>query len=439
MDISVTSLIDELKNSADKIVSVTFSASVKSNPVSKEFCPIPEGKNCIRIKIKPAKQQFNDMFFAEYFTETQTFHKNINSSQLFEMISSLSADNFKSVVIRLIQDSSKIEVISLLANKKGNIRIIKNQEKIADNSKSVKKTLEDDKKNYLLQEGTAVPFLVYLGVMTETGKVVNSKYDKFKQINRFLEFIDDILPGILKIAGNINESRPLKIVDFGCGKSYLTFAVHYFLTEIKKLPVEIFGLDLKDDVITTCNNLVKKLNCKGLTFSKGDIAEYSKNQSNHTDLMITLHACDTATDYALEYAIKNNCTAILSVPCCQHEVNAQLDIKKADSLFEPLLRYGLIKERFASLVTDVTRCSILENAGYNVQVLEFIDMSHTPKNILIRAIKRTNPGNKSSTSQEMNEKLKITTTLERQIQSRAFNVTLYAGKCEAQCNVENKI
>lgn len=212
--------------------------------------------------------------------------------------------------------------------------------------------------------------------MTADGKVINSKYDKFRQINRFLEFIDDVISEI--------RTSPIYIADFGCGKSYLTFAVHYFLTEIKNLPCKIEGLDLKQDVIDFCNDIVKKLNLKNINFHKGNIADY---QGKHSpDLVITLHACDTATDFALKYAVEKKAKVILSVPCCQHEINAQLENHK-NNYFEPLLKWGIIKEKFSSLVTDALRGEWLESQNYKVQMLEFIDIEHTPKNILIRAIK----------------------------------------------------
>lgn len=230
--------------------------------------------------------------------------------------------------------------------------------------------------------------------MTPEGKIISSKYDKFKQINRFLEFIDDILPNVIEEIKKENNSetinRPIQIIDFGSGKSYLTFAVHYFLTEIKHLPVEIIGLDLKEDVIDYCNKLADKLNYTNLKFFVGDISSYEQNIS--PDIVITLHACDTATDYALNYAIKKQAKAILSVPCCQHEINFQLEKSKKtiseNSPFLPILKYGILKEKLSSIITDSIRAELLESSGYKVQLLEFIDISHTPKNILIRAIRK---------------------------------------------------
>ena len=220
-----------------------------------------------------------------------------------------------------------------------------------------------------------VPFLVDLGVQTKDGKIVNSRYDKFKQINRFLELIEDILP-------RLDRSKESVILDFGCGKSYLTFAMYYYLKILKEYPVRIIGLDLKKDVIAECNRLAVKYGYDKLNFYHGDIASYEG--ADHVDMVVTLHACDTATDYALEKAVRLGASVILSVPCCQHELNGQIE----NELFRPIFRYGIIKERMAALYTDALRAEILESCGYRTQILEFIDMAHTPKNLLIRAVKQ---------------------------------------------------
>ena len=213
-----------------------------------------------------------------------------------------------------------------------------------------------------------------------------SRYSKFRQINRFLEFVDDVLPYV------ISEGEPVRVADFGCGKSYLTFAVHYFLTEIKKVPCQIEGLDLKQDVIDFCNQTATKLGLKNLNFRVGNISDYSGDSD--PDIVMTLHACDTATDFALQYAVGRNAKAILSVPCCQHQINTQITnnrkgkIKQPDSPLEPILKHGLLREKFSSLLTDALRAEWLEAQGYKVRLLEFIDEEHTPKNILIRAVKK---------------------------------------------------
>lgn len=231
------------------------------------------------------------------------------------------------------------------------------------------------KKNYILAEGNPVPFLMDLGVMTPEGKIVHARYDKFRQINRFLEFIEDILPELPK-------DRELSVIDFGCGKSYLTFAMYYYLHELKHYPLRITGLDLKTEVIEHCNALAKRYGYDGLSFLQGDIASYKG--ADAVDMVVTLHACDTATDAALKKAVDWGARIILSVPCCQHELNRTIK----NEMLAPVLRYGLIKERMAALITDGLRADLLEQLGYKVQVLEFIDMEHTPKNILLRAVKK---------------------------------------------------
>ena len=232
-----------------------------------------------------------------------------------------------------------------------------------------------------------MPFLVRLGIMTAEGKVVSQKFDKFRQINRFLEIFGDLLPEIQKIRAKIGDTSPLRIVDFGSGKSYLTFALHYFLREIKKIDCDIFGLDLKEDVVEFCSGLASELGLEGISFAVGDISGYSGERG--PDVVVTLHACDTATDFALEYAVKSGVSAILSVPCCQKELNSQISknsVGSSSPLF-PLLRFGLIKERFAALATDAIRAQILEKMGYRVQILEFVDAENSPKNLMIRALK----------------------------------------------------
>lgn len=233
------------------------------------------------------------------------------------------------------------------------------------------------KKNYILQEGVYVPFLKDLGVITEEGKIVRNRFDKFRQINRFLEFIEDILPELEQ-----EKDRELTILDFGCGKSYLTFAMYYYLHELKGYDIRIIGLDLKADVIAHCNALAKDYGYEKLDFLVGDIADYEG--VDQVDMVVTLHACDTATDHALSKAVHWNAKVILSVPCCQHELNRQIEAKE----LMPIMKYGLLKERFAALVTDGLRAEYLEREGYETQILEFIDMEHTPKNILIRGVRR---------------------------------------------------
>ena len=298
---------------------------------------------------------------------------------------------------------TKSQIYNFLTKKKGNIKTLTKMKPLVEFSEIPKMNINHNKeKNYLLPEGNKVPFLIKLGVMTNEGKIINSKYDKFRQINRFLEYVNDILPDILKQKtieqshDNTNkETSIIKIIDFGCGKSYLTFAIYHYLSVVKNLKVEIFGLDLNNDVIEHCTKLAHDCGYVTLHFACGNIEEYrnqnsiqtSKHVNDKLDLVITLHASDTATDHALAYAVEHNAKAILSVPCCQHELNLSLKKQVQDSNFNPLLKYGIIKERFSALTTDVIRAELLEKYGYKTQLLEFIDMSHTPKNILIRGVK----------------------------------------------------
>ena len=261
------------------------------------------------------------------------------------------------------------------------------------------------KKKYILEEGIVVPFLQDLGVMTQDGKIVRTKMDKFRQINRFLEFVEDILP-------QLDKDRELTLLDFGCGKSYLTFAMYYYLHELKGYDIRIIGLDLKTDVILHCNELAKKYGYEKLSFLVGDIADYEG--VDQVDMVVTLHACDTATDFALAKAVGWNAKVILSVPCCQHEVNKQFErqLSAMEEVLGPIMDYGLLRERFAALVTDGLRAKRLESEGYETQVLEFIDMEHTPKNILLRAVKKGSPAAKSGKEAEDCENfLKIQPTL----------------------------
>lgn len=373
------------------LISVTF-----SKPTSSVLQNL--GKPYKRIKIKTGSSSSGASFYAEFFTDTQVFHKTFSKEELDSFIEQNAGINFKSC-IKKFSDKE----VTLLANKKGKITVLEKKlspakmnylPALSSQDSLLKNNLTHNRiKNYIIPEGTPVPFLIRLGVMTPEGKIVNSKYDKFKQINRFLEYINDILPSVLE--QKKCEDYPLQIADFGCGKSYLTFAVHYYLTQIKKIDCKIIGLDLKEDVIEYCNSLAKEFDCSGLIFKTGDISKYSDSEKEHNPyIVITLHACDTATDYALKYAVLKNAKAILSVPCCQHEINMQLEQNKRElentdaEIFKPLLKYGLIRERVSALITDSLRAEYLESAGYKVDVMEFIDMSHTPKNILLRAVRK---------------------------------------------------
>ncbi len=259
----------------------------------------------------------------------------------------------------------------------------------------------DRRKHYLLEDGTPVPFLVELGVMSADGRVRKSRYDKFRQVNRFLELVDDVVP-------SLRPDGTLRVVDFGCGKSYLTFAIHHLLTVLRGREVEIVGLDLKEDVIATCAALADRVGAAGLRFERGEIAGF--HAAGEVDLVVSLHACDTATDEALAQAVRWDADAILAVPCCQKEAYRQLE----SSLLAPLLRHGLAKERFAALVTDSLRAQLLELAGYRTQLVEFVELEHTAKNVLIRAVKAKPAGAEVRRAYvELRDALGLEPTLER--------------------------
>ncbi len=322
-----------------------------------------------KIKIRPVRIGGKLLFQTAVSDGKREFHKNYAAAEIEQQILTWMQDDYK----QLQMDTTMVSV-SVLVSKKGKATVkMKKMQQVRQQN-----VLEHNrKKRYLLEEGTVVPFLVDLGVMTQEGKIVRSRYDKFRQINRFLEFIEDVLPAL-------DRNRRLTIIDFGCGKSYLTFAMYYFLHEQRGYDVQMIGLDLKEDVIEHCSALARKYGYENLQFLTGDIASYEG--VDQVDAVVTLHACDTATDYALYKAVEWGAKVILSVPCCQHELNGQIK----SELMQPILKYSLIKERMASLLTDAFRADLLEMQGYQVQILEFIDMEHTPKNILIRAVKKNN-------------------------------------------------
>lgn len=338
---------------------------ILSNPSSKD--------GVIKICARPMLKNKSLLFQIEEYTKTQVFHKNLTAgdagSYLTGKLSSDTSSQTTSFKNALVETQSF--TANVLVSKKGTITIKKEMNASA---KQPKISLSHNrKKKYILEEGIPVPFLIDLGVMTQNGSIVNAHYDKFRQINRFLEYIEDILP-------SLPTDRELRILDFGCGKSYLTFAIYYYLKVLKGYPVRITGLDLKEDVIRHCNELAVKYGYDKLEFLCGDIAYY--DGCSQVDMVVTLHACDTATDYALAKAVGWGAKVILSVPCCQHELNKQMK----NDLLSPVLHYGILKERMAALMTDGLRAQILEANGYRTQILEFIDMAHTPKNLLIRAV-----------------------------------------------------
>lgn len=316
----------------------------------------------IKGYIRPVEIKENSMMQIELFTKTQSFAHNYNYDEFSEIINTIMLDSFFQLNIITNEYNYSFKYTKknhLLSNK------IKNKE-----IKTLLNVSHNKQKKYILNDGNIIPPLVDLWVMTQDGKIVPSYYDKYRQINRFLEIIDDTIKDF--------KEQELNIIDFGCGKSYLTFIVYYYLVNIKKIKTNIIGLDLKADVIKKCNEIAKNYGYNSLNFEIGDISLYKPHF--RVDLIITLHACDVATDYAMYHAIKLHSKYLLSVPCCQHEINNQ--IKKSSSF---LASYGIVKERMSALLTDTIRAKLLEYSGYNVDILEFVDFDASPKNLLVRA------------------------------------------------------
>lgn len=370
----------------DVILDTNPSRMVLSGKLNKNFESGYSGFD--KIKINYISSKGGGIYQAEKFADKKVFHENIEKENIREALVAM-LENFKQV-----SSISKEYVCDLRISKKGKILFSKNTQKNEFNEKKE----HNVKKNYILKEGEIIEPLVDLGIFTKEGKIVNSKYDKYKQINRFVEIIDD---EIKKIEEEYrNKNKVLRILDFGCGKSYLTFIIYYYFTKIKNMRVEIIGLDLKRDVIENCNKIAKKYGYENLKFELGDINGYRFDKS--LDVVISLHACDTATDYALYNAIRWKARMIFSVPCCQHEINSSI---KTDKL-GILTRYGLIQEKVSSLFTDAIRANILRAVGYKTQVLEFIDFEHSPKNVLIRAVKSNVSDKKRMDSIQEIEELK---------------------------------
>ena len=338
--------MEELQKLFETVLNKDFIRAVISNPREKG--------GIVKVKIRPLELKGQLVFQFESFTAKQAFHKNLDRDAAVQELSGCAGE------FRQMQIETADAEYTVLISKKGKATIKRKQRREKAQAADLS---HNRQKRYILEEG----------------KIVRSRTDKFRQINRFLEFIEDILP-------QLDRDRELTILDFGCGKSYLTFAMYYYLHELKGYDIRIVGLDLKEDVIRHCGRLAEQYGYDKLTFLTGDIADY--DGVDQVDMVVTLHACDTATDYALAKAVGWNAKVILSVPCCQHELNAQFSGGSGDGLLAPVMDYGLLRERFAALVTDGLRAKYLERAGYETQVLEFIDMEHTPKNILLRAVKR---------------------------------------------------
>lgn len=374
--------MDELKRKLQEILQESPSRFVISNP--KPDSPVR------KVLIRKVQIRGELVYQIEKLTEKQAFHENVNEEALLEHLLEI-MENFRQMDVWTDAFQYGVKI-----SKKG--KVLSNRHKVQGNTQPAS-TSHNREKQYLLPEGTPIAPLVDLGVFTKDGYIVRTMYDKYKQIHRFVELIDDVIK-------EEKKERPLRIIDFGCGKSYLTFILYYFLTEVRGRKVEVTGLDLKEDVIRHCNEVAKRYGYEHLHFQIGDIADY--DTSDPVDMVISLHACDTATDYALYNAIRWKARMIFSVPCCQHEINGQL----SDTAMPSVTQYGILKERMAALLTDGIRADLLKSQGYQVQVLEFIDLAHSPKNLLIRA-RYTGHKNENALKQaaELIDVLKIQPTL----------------------------
>ncbi len=431
-----------LENVCDKIAEV-----LNENLEQIVFSNARKKEDCFKVKIRPILVKGELLFQETFYKGTQVFHTNNSGEEMLSKIREYLSGAFGQAQVETIDGSMVI-----LVSKKGKISCKESRRdkknatawkefdqttgKKSDAGKEsgraagkesttqngayglsleevaqdrLQKLSHDRIRQYILKDGIPVDFLVGLGVQTPDGKVTKNRYDKFRQINRYLEFIEDVLDKLPK-------DRTIRIIDFGCGKSYLTFAMYYYLHVLQKRDIEVTGLDLKKDVIKHCNELAESCGYEHLHFEVGDISRYQTKDAEReakglplVDMVVSLHACDTATDYALEKAVKWGAQVIMAVPCCQHEVNRQIQCKE----LSPILQYGLLKERIAALVTDGVRARLLEEAGYDTQILEFIDMEHTPKNLLIRAVKRKGmrPVKKQQDVEGMMDFLHISPTL----------------------------
>lgn len=380
--------MDTLKVVVEELITENFIQLILSNAKNPE--------KISKVKMRPIVLKEQLWIQETRYVGNKVLHKNLAIEEAKSSILSFMEHDFKQGLIQ-----TTTEECNILISKKGKVTIKRKKKAMQEKPDLA----HNRQKQYVLNEGDKIPFLVDLGIMNIEGKVVKSKYDKFRQINKYLEFIKDIIPRLPK-------ERTIRIIDFGCGKSYLTFAMYYYLHDVEKLPIEVIGLDLKEDVIRYCNELTKRYGFEQLHFEMGDIAKFEG--ADQVDMVVTLHACDTATDYAIEKAVQWGAEVILTVPCCQHEVNKQISSK----LLQPVLKYGLLKERMSALLTDAIRANMLESLGYEVQVLEFIDMEHTPKNILIRATKVKGMRSKKSLAdryeiEQFTKELGVCTTLQQ--------------------------
>lgn len=341
-----------------------------------------------KVTIKPISSKDEPLYQAEYTFEKKVTHTNFPATAGAEFCLALIENDFKQANI-----FTNTRDIQILASKPENPKISENSATMTCQNFNHNRV-----KNYIIPDGVPCDFLIRLGVMDSSGKVFQKHYGKFRQINRYLEIVDDVFPYLS--GKRMDSEKPLRIIDFGCGKSYLTFAIYHYLKIIKGLKVEIIGLDLKSDVINFCNQVASDLGYGELKFLRGDIADYT---NDYADMVVTLHACDTATDYALINAVAWNTKVILSVPCCQHELFKQIK----NSIHQPMLKHGILKDRLTEYLTDGLRGLKLESKGYDVSMIEFTSLEHTARNIMIKAVKRFDAdGTRAAKAQKQYEELR---------------------------------
>ena len=341
-----------------------------------------------KVTIKPISSKDEPLYQAEYTFEKKVTHTNFPATAGAEFCLALIENDFKQANI-----FTNTRDIQILASKPENPKISEKP-----STMTCQNFTHNRVKNYIIPDGIPCDFLMRLGVMDSSGKVFQKHYSKFRQINRYLEIVDDVFPYLS--VKTMNSEKPLRIIDFGCGKAYLTFAIYHYLKIIKGLKVEIIGLDLKSDVINFCNQVASDLGYSELKFLRGDIADYT---NDYADMVVTLHACDTATDYALINAVAWNTKVILSVPCCQHELFKQIK----NSIHQPMLKHGILKDRLTEYLTDGLRGLKLESKGYDVSMIEFTSLEHTARNIMIKAVKRFDAGGvRAAKAQKQYEELR---------------------------------
>ena len=384
-------MMDKLRSVLEELMNEDLLQVVLSNS--------KDASRAQKAKIRPVRVKGELIFQETVYRGTQVFHSNYSKQDICDKIV-----QDMSTLFRQGQISSIGEEATVLVSKKGMVTVKRKKSAGGATVKAERDLAHNRTKQYILPEGEPVDFLVGLGVQSPDGHIAKARYDKFRQINRYLEFIEDILD-------KLPADRTIRIIDFGCGKSYLTFAMYYYLHKKQGRDIQVTGLDLKTDVIRHCNELAQKLGYDKLKFEQGDISSYQG--ADKVDMVVSLHACDKATDYALEKAVKWGASVILAVPCCQHELNQQIH---CDTL-QPVLKYGLIKERMAALITDALRANLLEQSGYDTQILEFIDMEHTPKNLMIRAVKsnRMRPAGTAAGTERVMDFLQVNPTLKNLI------------------------